>query len=135
MSSNCLGEHHYFSGTDAERLVDFQNALDDTKVDVILCARGGYGCIRIIDSLDFAKFRTNPKLVIGFSDVTVFHNHIHSHFNLPTVSCDNAFNFSTNTSNSLQSLVDVINGNRIQYKIEPNINNKLGHVKGIGSRW
>ena len=79
ISTNCLGEYHYFSGTDSERINDFQNALDDDSVDVILCARGGYGCIRIIDGLDFSKFKINPKLIIGFSDVTVFHNHIHSH--------------------------------------------------------
>ncbi len=128
VSSNCLGGYHYFSGTDTERLADFQNALNDIKVDVILCARGGYGCIRIIDSLDFTKFRTNPKLIIGFSDVTVFHNHIHTHFNLPTVHATMPLNFSVNTSNSLQSLVDVINGNRIQYKIESTINNRLGNA-------
>jgi muramoyltetrapeptide carboxypeptidase len=129
LSTNCLGESHYFSGTDTERLIDFQNALDDTTVDVILCARGGYGCIRIIDSLDFTKFKANPKLIVGFSDVTVFHNHIHSNFELPTVHGTMPLNFETNSKESLQSLVDVMNGHKIKYTIESNLNNKIGHVK------
>lgn len=129
LSTNCLGESHYFSGTDTERLIDFQNALDDTTVDVILCARGGYGCIRIIDSLDFTKFKANPKLIVGFSDVTVFHNHIHSNFELPTVHGTMPLNFETNSKESLQSLVDVMNGHKIKYTIESNLNNKTGQVK------
>jgi muramoyltetrapeptide carboxypeptidase len=129
ISEYCLGQNHYFSGTDSERLLDFQNALDDDTVDVILCARGGYGCIRIIDGLDFTKFKIKPKLIIGFSDVTVFHNHIHSKFNIPTVHGAMPLNFSTNSMESLQSLVDVINGNKIQYSIKPNLNNKNGSVR------
>jgi muramoyltetrapeptide carboxypeptidase len=129
ISQYCLGQDHYFSGTDSERLKDFQSALDDETVDVILCARGGYGCIRIIDGLDFSKFKINPKLIIGFSDVTVFHNHIHSHFNIPTVHGTMPLNFSANSKDSLQSLVDVINGDKIHYTIRPNLNNKIGNVK------
>lgn len=127
-SFNCLGEHHYFSGTDTERIADFQSALDDNSVNVILCARGGYGCIRIIDSLDFTKFKKQPKLIIGFSDVTVFHNHIHSNFNLPTVHGSMPLNFSTNSAESLESLIDVINGKSIRYELESHLNNKIGEV-------
>ena len=97
ISEGCLGNHHYFSGTDKERLVDVQTALDDNSVDVILCARGGYGCLRIIDDLDFTNFIKSPKLIIGFSDVTVFHNHINSLFNLPTVHATMPLNFENNS--------------------------------------
>lgn len=128
LSANCLGKHYYFSGSDEERRTDFQSALDDDTVDVILCARGGYGCIRIVDGLDFTKFRSNPKLIIGFSDVTVFHNHLHSNFNLPSVHATMPLNFSSNSSESLQSLVDVIEGNKIKYEIDANLNNKIGTV-------
>jgi len=129
ISANCLGEYHYFSGTDEERISDFQNALDDDSVDVILCARGGYGCIRIIDRLDFTKFLLNPKLIVGFSDVTVFHNHVHSNFNLPTVHATMPLNLSSNSYESLQSLVNVINGGKVNYKLASNPDNKCGEVK------
>src|SRR5438552_17144217 len=60
-------QFHYFSGTDEERLSDFQQMLDDDEVKAILCARGGYGMSRIIDDIDFKKFKEQPKWIIGYS--------------------------------------------------------------------
>ena len=73
-----LGQHIFksrnsFAGTDAQRTADFQRMLDDPSVHAILCARGGYGAVRIIEALDFTRFRSNPKWIAGCSDVTVFH--------------------------------------------------------------
>src|SRR5450432_4572811 len=62
-----------FGGTDAERLSDFQQMLDDSTIQAIMCARGGYGCVRIIDQIDWKKFEEKPKWIIGFSDITVLH--------------------------------------------------------------
>src|ERR1700749_141338 len=64
---------NYFFGTDDERLNDLQQMLDDDEVKAIFCARGGYGTGRIIERVDFKKFKQNPKWVIGFSDVTILH--------------------------------------------------------------
>jgi len=74
-----LGQHVFksrnsFAGSDAQRTADFQRMLDDPSVHAILCARGGYGAIRIIETLDFTRFRSNPKWIAGCSDVTVFHS-------------------------------------------------------------
>ena len=63
-------------GTDFERAADFQAQLDDENVKAIWCARGGYGTVRIIDSLDFTKFKEHPKWIMGFSDVTVLHSQL-----------------------------------------------------------
>ena len=63
-------------GTDNERTADFQAQLDDEKVKAIWCARGGYGTVRIIDLLDFSKFKKHPKWIMGFSDVTVLHSQL-----------------------------------------------------------
>src|SRR5215467_2153899 len=60
-----------FGGTDEERAMDFQKMLDDPSIQAILCARGGYGFVRIIDHLDFSKFLLKSKWIIGFSDATV----------------------------------------------------------------
>lgn len=65
-------------GTDKERAADLQEMLDDESVKAIWCARGGYGTVRIIDILDFTKFKKHPKWVVGFSDVTVLHSHLHT---------------------------------------------------------
>ena len=62
-----------FGGTDEQRLSDLQQMLDDPSIQAIMCARGGYGCVRIIDQLDFRKFAEKPKWIVGFSDITVLH--------------------------------------------------------------
>lgn len=131
LAKHVLGQHNYFSGTDAERLADFQNALDDERLDFILCARGGYGSVRIIDDLDFTKFLKKQKLIIGFSDITVFHNHIHTHFNIPTLHASVPLNFQSNTTEALQSLVNVLNGAPNKYEIPPSKYNRPGEVKAV----
>jgi len=85
-----LGEHvskenFQYAGTDDQRLSDFQKAMDDESIKAILCARGGYGLVRIIDHLDFGKFQANPKWIIGFSDITILHSFIHSNFRIETI--------------------------------------------------
>src|SRR3954453_8873511 len=72
-----LGTHfNYFSGNDEERLTDLQQMLDDSQINGILCARGGYGLSRIIDKINFTTFLKNPKWIIGYSDVTILHSHL-----------------------------------------------------------
>lgn len=65
--------HNYLSGSDTERLADFQQLLDDPEIKAIACARGGYGTTRILDQLNFAALYKNPKWIIGFSDITALH--------------------------------------------------------------
>ncbi|MGV6860948.1 MAG: S66 peptidase family protein [Putridiphycobacter sp.] len=131
ISENCLGQFNYFSGSDAQRLNDFQDALDDPTVDIILCARGGYGSVRIIDKLNFDKFIECPKPIVGFSDITVFHNHIHQNFNLPTVHATVPLNFESNTHESLESLLAVLQKQPLKYNIQPNNHNVLGRTEAI----
>ena len=68
------GSSFQFAGTDQERLEDLQEALDDPSADVILCSRGGYGTIRLLEHLDFRGFRKHPKWVVGYSDITLLHS-------------------------------------------------------------
>ena len=74
-----------YGGTDVERAKDFQQMMDDKTIKAILCARGGYGGVRIIDSLDFKKLSRNPKWIIGFSDVTVFHSHLNANYRMASI--------------------------------------------------
>ena len=69
-------DNFQLGGTDSERAADFQAQLDDISVKAIWCARGGYGTVRIIDSLDFTKLKKHPKWIMGFSDVTVLHSQL-----------------------------------------------------------
>ena len=75
-SKNLFEINHQFAGTDQQRIEDLQEAIDTDHVKAILCARGGYGTVRIIDSIDFSSLYKQYKPIIGFSDVTVLHSHL-----------------------------------------------------------
>ncbi len=74
-----------FAGSDQERAADFQRALDNPEIKAIICTRGGYGSARIIDQLDFSRFRLNPKWIVGFSDITVFHSHLQQNLHIASI--------------------------------------------------
>jgi muramoyltetrapeptide carboxypeptidase len=99
-------EFNYFSGTDEERLNDFQQMLDDDEVKAILCARGGYGLSRIIDKIDFKKFKKQPKWIIGYSDITMLHSHLYSNYYISSIHAPMAaaFNDTEYTNRFVQSL-------------------------------
>lgn len=125
-------EFNYFSGTDEERLDDFQQMLDDDEVKAILCARGGYGLSRIIDKIDFKKFKKQPKWIIGYSDVTILHSHLYSKYYISSVHAPMAaaFNDSGYTNRFVQSLQHVLVGKKIKYSCGPHEFNRKG--KAIG---
>lgn len=122
----------YFSGTDQERLQDLQQMLDDDNIKAVLCARGGYGLTRIIDSLKLKSFRKNPKWVIGFSDVTLLHAHIYSNYNVATLHAPMAaaFNNGEERNPFILSLKKALEGKKIFYKCDPHEMNNRG--EGIG---
>jgi len=74
ISEHAKGRCDRFSACDEERIADLQGAIDDDWTDVILCARGGYGLVRIIDKIDFTPLLKRFKLIVGFSDITAIHN-------------------------------------------------------------
>lgn len=70
---HAAGSYATFAGTVDERLADLQAAMDDPVAKAILCSRGGYGAVHLLNSLDFTHFRQHPKWLIGFSDITALH--------------------------------------------------------------
>jgi muramoyltetrapeptide carboxypeptidase len=128
IASHCLGQFNYFSGTDAERCADFQYALDDDSVDAIWCARGGYGAVRIVDQLNWSTFLQKPKMLIGFSDITVFHNRL-SRFNIPSVHATMPLNLKENSTDALESLLSVLKGEKLSYSIGRSSDSILGATK------
>lgn len=130
ISAHCTGESHYFSGTDEERTSDFQKVIDNPKVKAIICARGGYGSIRILDRLNWAAFLRDPKWIVGFSDITVFHQHVQC-MNLPSIHATMPLNFGENTAESLDSLLAAMKGEELTVEIPSSDSNKLGKAEGI----
>jgi muramoyltetrapeptide carboxypeptidase len=125
-------QFHYFSGTDDERLHDFQRMLDDDEVKAVLCARGGYGLSRIIDRIDFSKFKKQPKWIIGFSDVTILHAHIYRNYYIATLHAPmaNAFNDGGFQNEYVQSLKNALEGKKIKYQVPVHEYNRKG--EGVG---
>jgi len=122
----------YFSGTDEERLADFQNMLDDDEVQAILCARGGYGMGRIIEDINFKKFKKNPKWIIGYSDITVLHAHLYSNYYISSLHAPMAaaFNEAGYINRYVQSLKSALEGKWAKYSCEPHELNRTGEAIG-----
>lgn len=124
---------NYFSGTDADRLQDFQDMIDDDTVKAILCGRGGYGCSRIIDEINFKKFKKKPKWIIGFSDITVIHAHLFSNYKIASLHAPmaGAFNDDGYKSAPVLSLKQALTGKPYRYTIKSSQHNKPGKAEGI----
>lgn len=122
-------EENQFAGSDNQRVLDFQTMLDNPEIKAIWCARGGYGTVRIIDQLDFTKFKQHPKWVIGYSDITVLHNQIHN-FGIETLHATMPLDVSKNTEQALTSLKNSLFGDSISYTISSFKENKKGIASG-----
>jgi muramoyltetrapeptide carboxypeptidase len=122
----------YFSGTDEERLADFQQMLGDDDVKAILCARGGYGMGRIIDQVDFKKFSKQPKWIIGYSDITVLHSHLYSNYYISSLHAPmaGAFNEEGFKNEYVLSLKNVLEGKKIKYQCGVHEFNRKGEAVG-----
>lgn len=123
-------EYYQFAGADVLRVEDFQAMLDDPEVKAILCARGGYGTVRIIDQLDFTKFVQQPKWIVGYSDVTVLHSHIHQNLGIETMHASMPINFKDNSQEALASLKMALFGEEVSYQIGTHTLNRHGEAKG-----
>ncbi len=129
VGQNAKGRYGRFSGSDQERTNDLQEALDRPEVKAVFFARGGYGSVRIMERINWTAFKSSPKWLCGFSDITVFHNLVHL-----TRSCSVhstvPLNFPKDEFNSpLESLFDVLEGNSLHYKLNANSNNSFGRAK------
>jgi len=123
---------NYFSGNDETRLNELQAMLDDEGIKAILCGRGGYGISRIIDQIDFTRFKKNPKWIIGFSDITLLHAHINRNFKIATLHAPMAaaFNNGENKNEFIDSLHKALVGKKAKYACKADAFNKLGEAKG-----
>jgi muramoyltetrapeptide carboxypeptidase len=127
-----------FGGTDEERANDFQRMLDDKNIKAVLCARGGYGAVRIIDKIDFKQFAVHPKWIIGFSDITVMHNHLNHNFGIASLHAKMCNSFPDDWSlaepiqkETIESIRQCLTGEKMAYPALPNAKNKTGIASGI----
>ncbi len=126
-----------FGGTDEERKADIQEMLDDSSIKAILCARGGYGIVRIIDDLDLKKFSKHPKWIIGFSDITVIHSHLNRNYRVASLHSKMCNSFPDDWSKAepiqvetIESIRKCLLGEKMRYLFTPNEKNKTGLADG-----
>lgn len=120
---------HQFSGTDELRAQDMQTFLNDQEIKAIIAARGGYGCIRIVDEIDWTPLKQNSKWIIGFSDITVFHLQLQSmgiqslHAQMPSTIPDSS-------SAGLETLRKALFGEELTYEVAVSPENRTGIASG-----
>jgi muramoyltetrapeptide carboxypeptidase len=131
IGKSVYASHNQFAGSDELRAHDLQQFLDDKSIKAIIAGRGGYGCIRIVDDLDFTKFKQNPKWLIGFSDLTVFLSHIIADLNIQCVHGQMPYTFEDATPESLESLKNALFGIKDTYSYESSFKNQIGKAEGI----
>ena len=132
-----VGKHvfskaNHFAGTDEERCEDFQKALDDPKISAIWCARGGYGTVRILDKLNYSKFKQNPKWLIGYSDITALHNQFHNEGfeSIHALMCTSMQDDLYTIKETISTFKDALFGKPLSYTLEASQYNKSGVNSG-----
>lgn len=123
--------YHQFAGNDDLRAKDMQRFIDDDSVKAIFAARGGYGTVRMIDKVDFSRLTTNPKWLIGFSDITLLHTHIYRNYKLQTIHGQMPVNIPDASSSSLTSLKKALFGHEISYHFDSHSPNRPGNAGGV----
>ena len=132
IGENVFNENGHFAGTDNQRSADFQLALDDKSIKAIWCARGGYGAMRVIDNLNFEKYKENPKWIIGYSDITAIHNDLHNNKSesIHGIMCKSLEKIDIGNNESISLLKKTLFGEKLSYTIEGNNYNIKGNSNG-----
>ncbi|MBM3404889.1 MAG: LD-carboxypeptidase [Bacteroidetes bacterium] len=132
LAMNVLAGENQFAGSDQQRIRDLQQMMDDDTIRAVICTRGGYGTVRVIDHLDFTRFRKNPKWIIGFSDITVLHARINQRLHTETIHGIMPFNFSEEApvKESIELLRSALFGEPVSYHFKPHPFSRPGNAKG-----
>ena len=129
-SPNLHKEFNQFAGTDEERYADIEWAFGGKDIKAIICARGGYGTIRALSKVDSDIIFDNPKWLVGYSDITVFHSYLNK-LGIQSIHGTMPLNFETNTADSLEYMRKLLFGEGVEkYVFEGNKLNIPGEVSG-----
>jgi muramoyltetrapeptide carboxypeptidase len=127
---NTIGlDNNQLAGTDEQRAADFQQQLDNPNIKGIWCVKGGYGTVRIIDLLDFTQFKRNPKWIIGFSDITVLHNHLNT-MGFKSIHGIMPISIPKASTEAIESLKLALFGGQLTYQIAADGMNRVGTATG-----
>ena len=121
----------YVAGDDETRLEDLNSMLDDGDIKVIFCARGGYGTMRLLEQIDFELIRRNPKIIVGYSDITALLLAIYKKTGLVTFHGTMLKEFSKNRNRNLESFLDLVSSEKMcKVNLGKGIRLVPGHAEG-----
>ncbi len=129
LAPNLFKAENQFAGSDAQRLSDIQSFIDNPEIKAILCVRGGYGTVRIVDQINFLPLIESPKWIGGYSDVSVIVNKL-SRLRIESLHCSMPINFEKNSEMALDSIRKALFGEALNYTIPNHPLNTLGVGKG-----
>lgn len=131
IGEHVFAEYFQFAGTDEQRTNDLQEAIDDPETKAIICARGGYGTIRLLESIDFSSLKENPKWLVGFSDITVLHSVLNKmeiasiHGAMPAF-----YEKDGKPTQSFQQLIKCLKGEQASVEFNTDVLNRKGNCVG-----
>ncbi|KAA3437611.1 S66 peptidase family protein [Rufibacter hautae] len=120
------------AGPDELRKNDLQEMLDNDQIKAILQTMGGYGIVRVIDKVDFSKFKYKPKWLVGYSDTTFLHTHVQGMLSTATIHGTMAADLEAGyTKGSWESLRKALFGEQLEYKVAAHPLNRRGTSQGL----
>lgn len=131
VGKHVFDKHFQYAGTDLQRAADFQEAINDPDTKAIICARGGYGTVRIIEKTDFSPLLKNNKWIVGFSDITILHTVLNKlglasiHGAMPGFFVENK-----KMTRSFLSLMELLSTGKSQFDIKAHELNRSGSCTG-----
>ena len=134
LGTNMFNILDQMAGSDSDKISDFQGFIDNPNIQAIMCSRGGYGSVRILDQINFQPIIDQKKWILGYSDVTAIHSHIQANYGFPTLHCSMPINITGSNdlqeTASKQSLIDALFGKDLSYPLPDNSLNKYGKASG-----
>jgi muramoyltetrapeptide carboxypeptidase len=132
LSSHALGEKGYLSGDDPVRLGDLHDMFRNARVRAILCARGGYGTLRLLENIDYEFIRENPKILIGYSDITTLLIALYKRTGLVTFHGPVLRDLGKNEHKNLESLLRLVSsGEKKSFPLPDGEVIRAGKVTGV----
>ncbi|MCQ2146649.1 MAG: LD-carboxypeptidase [Bacteroidales bacterium] len=121
-----------YAGTLEQRVEDLRWALEDDSIKAILCSRGGYGAIQLLDQIPLSTYLEHPKWIAGFSDITTLLS-ASTVAGVMSIHGNNAVAFAEEDGGDIysQTLRDILFGKIPSYHVEPNKNDVPGHAEGM----
>jgi len=130
LADNINNTYHQFAGDDQARLNALQKIIDDESVDAIWCAKGGYGCVRIVDLINFEYLKKKPKWFIGYSDPSVIHLALQRQ-GMMSIHGAMPVGLKEKSDKTRDYLIDMLSGKPLYYRLESKLPfNRDGFAEG-----